>query len=70
MGVLVKQYLAEKMNTSGDRIMPCYKKLEASREDFFNEVTQSRVVITSIEIEKMLDDDTKDLKSYSLIEID
>lgn len=52
MGVLVKEYLAEKLNTSGDRIyhvtiMPCYKKLEASREDFFNEVTQSRVVITS-----------------------
>ncbi|XP_053675076.1 probable cytosolic Fe-S cluster assembly factor AGAP009023 isoform X2 [Anopheles nili] len=63
MGVLIKQYLAGVLNTTGDRIyhvtvMPCYdKKLEASREDFFNEVQNSRdvdCVITSIEIEQML----------------
>lgn len=58
MGVLVKQYLAKKClsNFSGDQIyhvsvMPCYdKKLEASREDFFDEAIQSRdvdCVITS-----------------------
>ncbi|XP_055376834.1 probable cytosolic Fe-S cluster assembly factor GI11683 [Condylostylus longicornis] len=79
MGVLVKQYLAEKMNITGDRIyhvtvMPCYdKKLEASREDFFDEVTNSRdvdCVITSIEIEKMLEDESKELKSYSLVKMD
>jgi iron only hydrogenase large subunit-like protein len=41
--------------------MPCYdKKLEASREDFFDDVLQCRdvdCVITSIEIEQMLDKD-------------
>lgn len=56
MGVLVKQYLSKKLNISGNKIyhitiMPCYdKKLEASREDFFNEVYNSRdvdCVITS-----------------------
>ena len=56
MGVLVKQYLAKQLQTTGDRIyhvtvMPCYdKKLEASREDFFSEVENSRdvdCVITS-----------------------
>ncbi|XP_053662889.1 probable cytosolic Fe-S cluster assembly factor AGAP009023 [Anopheles marshallii] len=63
MGVLIKQYLAKLMQTTGDRIyhvtvMPCYdKKLEASREDFFSEVENSHdvdCVITSIEIEQML----------------
>lgn len=47
MGVLVKRWLAEKLNVPSDRlyhvtIMPCFdKKLEASREDFFHEVTSS-----------------------------
>lgn len=63
MGVLVKQYLAQRLNVAPERIyhvtvMPCYdKKLEASREDFFNEAIDSRdvdCVITSIEIEQML----------------
>lgn len=50
MGVLVKGALAEQLNVTRDKIyhvavMPCYdKKLEASREDFFDEVTQSRDV--------------------------
>lgn len=66
MGMLVKNHLATKLNVSGDQIyhvtvMPCYdKKLEASREDFFNEVEQCRdvdCVITSIEIEQMLSDE-------------
>lgn len=56
MGVLVKQLLAKKLNVSSEKIyhvtiMPCYdKKLEASREDFYNEALQSRdvdCVITS-----------------------
>ncbi|XP_052866052.1 probable cytosolic Fe-S cluster assembly factor AGAP009023 isoform X1 [Anopheles cruzii] len=64
MGMLVKQYLAKLIGTTSDRIyhatvMPCYdKKLEASREDFFSEVENSRdvdCVITSIEIEQMLE---------------
>lgn len=56
MGVLVKQYLTNRLNISPERIyhvtvMPCYdKKLEASREDFFNDAISSRdvdCVITS-----------------------
>lgn len=62
MGMLVKQYLSQQLNVSAEKIyhvtiMPCYdKKLEASREDFFNEAINSRdvdCVITSIEIEQM-----------------
>uniref|UniRef100_A0A1Q3G5J1 Putative nuclear architecture related protein n=1 Tax=Culex tarsalis TaxID=7177 RepID=A0A1Q3G5J1_CULTA len=64
MGVLVKKYLAKLLGIAADRIyhvtvMPCYdKKLEASREDFFSDVENCRdvdCVITSIEIEQMLD---------------
>jgi len=53
---LVKQLLAEKIGVSGSRIyhvtvMPCYdKKLEASRDDFYSKVNESRdvdCVITS-----------------------
>lgn len=56
MGVLIKQFLAQRLGVSADRIyhvtvMPCYdKKLEASRDDFFSEVSNSRdvdCVITS-----------------------
>lgn len=63
MGVLVKQYLAQTLKLTADRIyhvtiMPCYdKKLEASREDFFSEALESRdvdCVITSVEVEQML----------------
>ncbi|XP_075149393.1 putative cytosolic Fe-S cluster assembly factor GI11683 [Haematobia irritans] len=76
MGVLVKQWLGQKLNISSDKIyhvtvMPCYdKKLEASREDFFSEALNSRdvdCVITSIEIEQMLNDsnlDTYPCSSY------
>jgi iron only hydrogenase large subunit-like protein len=56
MGLLVKNYLAQKLGTSADKIyhitvMPCYdKKLEASREDFYSEALDSKdvdCVITS-----------------------
>lgn len=56
MGVLVKQFLAQKHGVSGDKIyhvtiMPCYdKKLEASRDDFTDEFTEAKdvdCVITS-----------------------
>lgn len=56
MGIMVKQFLAEKLSIPPDRVyhvtvMPCYdKKLEASREDFFSEATNSKdvdCVITS-----------------------
>ena len=73
MGVLVKQMLAKKLDITVDKIyhitvMPCYdKKLEASREDFFNEVLESRdvdCVITSIEIEQMLEKEGKVLNEF------
>lgn len=56
MGVLVKQWLARKLDCPAERIyhvtvMPCYdKKLEASREDFYSDANNSRdvdCVITS-----------------------
>lgn len=63
MGVLVKGFLADKMNVTRDKIyhvtvMPCFdKKLEASRDDFFDEVTNSKdvdcVITTSITINQL-----------------
>ncbi|XP_012539198.1 probable cytosolic Fe-S cluster assembly factor CPIJ010948 [Monomorium pharaonis] len=66
MGSLVKYHLAEIMGLSPEQIyhvtvMPCYdKKLEASREDFYNQQKKTRdvdCVITSIELEQMLSED-------------
>ncbi|XP_017474858.1 PREDICTED: probable cytosolic Fe-S cluster assembly factor GJ13047 [Rhagoletis zephyria] len=79
MGVLAKQWMAQKLGVPSERIyhvtvMPCYdKKLEASREDFFNETNNSRdvdCVITSIEIEQMLTIDDKPLNTFSPCEMD
>jgi len=59
MGTIVKQYFAQKIGSSGDKIyhttvMPCYdKKLEASRDDFYDDILKSRdvdCVLTSGEI--------------------
>lgn len=56
MGVMVKEFLSKKLGVGCNRmyhvtVMPCYdKKLEASREDFFSEVNNSKdvdCVITS-----------------------
>lgn len=75
MGALVKEHLAQKLNITADKIyhvtvMPCYdKKLEASREDFFNEALESRdvdCVITSIEIEQMLTNEGKSLSEFDI----
>ncbi|XP_032675138.1 probable cytosolic Fe-S cluster assembly factor CPIJ010948 [Odontomachus brunneus] len=66
MGSLVKYHLAEIMGFSPEQVyhvtvMPCYdKKLEASREDFYNRQKETRdvdCVITSIELEQMLNED-------------
>lgn len=63
MGVLVKKFMAQHVQKQPDEIYhvsvePCYdKKLEASRQDFYDEVFQTRdvdCVITSIEVEVML----------------
>ncbi|XP_034474364.1 probable cytosolic Fe-S cluster assembly factor GJ13047 [Drosophila innubila] len=79
MGVLVKQLLAEKLGVSGSRIyhvtvMPCYdKKLEASRDDFYSEVNESRdvdCVITSIEVEQMLQTEEQTLQQYAPSDFD
>ncbi|XP_053958434.1 probable cytosolic Fe-S cluster assembly factor GJ13047 [Anastrepha ludens] len=79
MGVLVKQWLAQKIGVPSERIyhvtvMPCYdKKLEASREDFYSEANNSRdvdCVITAIEIEQMLAADDKPLHIFPPSDID
>ncbi|XP_015440008.1 PREDICTED: probable cytosolic Fe-S cluster assembly factor GJ13047 [Dufourea novaeangliae] len=62
MGSLVKYHLAESMGLPPEQVyhvtlMPCYdKKLEASRDDFYNQERNSRdvdCVITPIELEQM-----------------
>jgi len=63
MGTLVKEYFAKRIGKRPDQIyhitiMPCYdKKLEASRDDFYNDVYKTRdvdCVITTVEVEKMM----------------
>jgi iron only hydrogenase large subunit-like protein len=50
MGSLVKDFLSPSLGVSSDRVyhvtvMPCYdKKLEASREDFYNDICKTRDV--------------------------
>ena len=70
MGSLIKDHLAKKWQVSPDSIyhitlMPCFdKKLEASRPDFFNEALESHdvdIVITTIEVEQMLNEDNIDM---------
>lgn len=65
MGSLVKDFLAKNVGKTPDQlyhvtIMPCYdKKLEASRGDFYNDIYRTRdvdCVLTSMELEKMLED--------------
>ena len=59
MGSLVKNYFSQSIGLKGDNIyhcaiMPCYdKKLEASRDDFYNDILKTRdvdCVLTSVEI--------------------
>lgn len=63
MGSFVKTFLSSQLSISPDKlyhvtVMPCFdKKLEASRDDFFNEVTQSKdvdCVITPVELEELM----------------
>ncbi|GIX85483.1 cytosolic Fe-S cluster assembly factor narfl [Caerostris extrusa] len=81
MGSLVKDYLATKLNLTCNQIyhvtvMPCFdKKLEASRNDFFNNDYESRevdCVITSVEVDAMLNSEgisLNELPSEDLDEI-
>lgn len=79
MGSLVKYYFSRQLGITPDRVyhmsvMPCYdKKLEASREDFYNDIYQSRdvdLVITSLEIEGMLQEKEVDLRLLSSTPVD
>lgn len=72
MGSLVKTIFSQKLDKKQDEIynvtiMPCYdKKLEASREDFYNDIYETRdvdLVITTMEIENMLNEKNIDLPS-------
>ncbi|KAJ2755757.1 Cytosolic Fe-S cluster assembly factor nar1 [Coemansia pectinata] len=63
MGAVVKDYLAKKLGKTPDQIyhvtvMMCYdKKLEASRDDFYNDVYKTRdvdCVVTTGELDRML----------------
>ncbi|XP_033221424.1 probable cytosolic Fe-S cluster assembly factor GL21135 isoform X2 [Belonocnema kinseyi] len=78
MGSLVKYHYAQTRNLSPERVyhitlMPCYdKKLEASRPDFYNELKETRdvdCVITSIEIEQMLNQEGISLQNVTRNEI-
>lgn len=66
-GLLAKRYLYEDQSTSlyHVTVMPCYdKKLEASRQDFFDDVTSTRdvdCVITTGELDGMMRDDGFDV---------
>ncbi|XP_076043435.1 cytosolic Fe-S cluster assembly factor narfl [Oratosquilla oratoria] len=63
MGSLIKDFWSTKKGISPNMVyhvavMPCFdKKLEASREDFYNDIYSTRdvdCVITSVEVEQML----------------
>ena len=65
MGSLVKDFLSKSVGKTPDQIfhvsiMPCYdKKLEASRQDFYNDIFRTKdvdCVLTSMELEKMFEE--------------
>ncbi|KZT41487.1 iron hydrogenase [Sistotremastrum suecicum HHB10207 ss-3] len=70
MGTLVKQWLGKRLGKTPDQIyhvtvMPCYdKKLEASRQDFYNDIYSTRdvdCVITTGELEILMKEKDWDL---------
>lgn len=70
MGSIIKEFVGKKFSEKQIyhvTVMPCYdKKLEAARDDFFNKESENRdvdCVITSIELEQMLENDGLSLKS-------
>jgi len=79
MGSIVKQFLPDKLGVDMSRVyhvtvMPCFdKKLEASREDFLEEVTNTKdvdCVITTLEIEDMLNREQKLLENCANVKLD
>ncbi|XP_043516494.1 probable cytosolic Fe-S cluster assembly factor GJ13047 [Frieseomelitta varia] len=78
MGSLVKYHLTETMGLLPEQVyhvtvMPCYdKKLEASREDFYNYERKSRdvdCVITPIELEQMFNEHNVSLNEINEKEV-
>jgi len=79
MGSLVKSYVPEKMKIDPARVyhvtvMPCFdKKLEASREDFYSEITNVRdvdCVVTSLEIQDLLNEQGVDITTLEETNLD
>ncbi|KAJ4437290.1 hypothetical protein ANN_17428 [Periplaneta americana] len=79
MGSLVKYHLAAQLGKKPDAVyhltlMPCYdKKLEASREDFFNQELQTRdvdCVITAVELEQLLESEGHSLSAVNAVPLD
>eukprot|EP01119_Soliformovum_irregulare_P000404 TRINITY_DN10278_c0_g1_i2.p1 TRINITY_DN10278_c0_g1~~TRINITY_DN10278_c0_g1_i2.p1 ORF type:complete len:304 (-),score=128.94 TRINITY_DN10278_c0_g1_i2:42-953(-) len=79
MGTIVKEYFAKKREISPESIyhacvMPCYdKKLEASRDDFYNDLLKTRdvdTVLASMEIVDMIRDRGVDFKNLEESPID
>ncbi|CAL7950130.1 unnamed protein product [Xylocopa violacea] len=78
MGSLVKYHLAETMGLSPEQVyhvtlMPCYdKKLEASREDFYNSDKKAKdvdCVITPIELEQIFNEYSVIINEINEIEV-
>jgi iron only hydrogenase large subunit-like protein len=76
MGSIVKNYFATKMGLTPDQVyhvsvMPCYdKKLEASRQDFYDDVYNTRdvdLVLSTIEVEKLIKGAPFDFGQYASI---
>ncbi|XP_062517412.1 cytosolic Fe-S cluster assembly factor narfl-like [Corticium candelabrum] len=79
MGSLVKDYIADINGVRPNSVyhiavMPCYdKKLEASRDDFYNDVFRTKdvdCVVTSVEIERLLEDKRIDFLSVDATPLD
>ena len=79
MGSFIKDNLSKKWQIPPKSIyhltiMPCFdKKLEASREDFYNESMDAHdvdMVITTVEIEHMLQEDNIHLKELNASDLD
>ncbi|XP_021933170.1 probable cytosolic Fe-S cluster assembly factor AGAP009023 isoform X2 [Zootermopsis nevadensis] len=79
MGSLVKYHLASQLSRIPDSVyhvtlMPCYdKKLEASREQFFNQQLQTRdvdCVITAVELEQLLQSEDQSLTTMDSVPLD
>ena len=79
MGSLIKDHLSKKWQLAPKSIyhltlMPCFdKKLEASRNDFYNDALDSHdvdMVITTIEVEQMLQEDGVNLAELPTSQLD